>query len=167
MSVDSLLIYNWFWSFDFWFSPWTFYSEYCIWRYFRELEAPSDGVLLTAVDLLPHVLCVCLDAQTCLTLCDSLDCSPPGSSVLGISQARTLEWVAISFSGGFSWPRDRTCVSCIGRRIVYHWASRESNTWMCRKKMLLLAVGHWSAMKEFYLQKAKNGIVSHLYSFNY
>ena len=50
-------------------------------------------------------------------------CSPLGSSVHGISQTGTLEWVAISFSRGFFWPRDLTWVSCIGRRILYHWAS--------------------------------------------
>ena len=44
-------------------------------------------------------VCVCvLVAQSCLTLCDPMDCIPPGSSVHGILQARTLEWVAISFS---------------------------------------------------------------------
>ena len=42
-----------------------------------------------------------------------MDCSPPGSSVHGILQARILEWVAISFSRGSFWPRDRNCVSCI------------------------------------------------------
>ena len=50
--------------------------------------------------------------------------SPPGSSpVHGISQAGILERVAISFSRGYSSPRDRTHVSCIGRRILYHWAT--------------------------------------------
>ena len=44
-----------------------------------------------------------------------MDCSPPGSSVHGISRARILEWLAISFSRGSSRPRDRACVSCIGR----------------------------------------------------
>ena len=44
--------------------------------------------------------------------CDPMDCSPPGSSVHGISQARILEGVAMSFSRGSSWPRDRTCMSC-------------------------------------------------------
>ena len=53
-------------------------------------------------------------------LCSSMDCSLPGSSVHGILQARILEWVAISFTRGSSWPRDRTCVSCIGRQILYH-----------------------------------------------
>ena len=47
-----------------------------------------------------------LVTQLCLSLCDSIDCSPPGSSVLGILQARILEWVAIPFSRGSSQPRD-------------------------------------------------------------
>ena len=47
------------------------------------------------------------------TLCDPMDCSPPGSSVHGIPQSRLLEWVAISFSKGSSQPRDQTWVSCI------------------------------------------------------
>ena len=47
--------------------------------------------------------------QSCLTLCDTMDCSPPGFSVHGILQARILEWVAIPFSRGWSsWPRDLT-----------------------------------------------------------
>ena len=50
--------------------------------------------------------------QLCLTLCDPMDCSLPGSSVHGIPQARILEWVAISFSRVFSPTRDRTQVSC-------------------------------------------------------
>ena len=54
-----------------------------------------------------------LDAQLCLTLCNPMDCSLPGSSVHGILQARILEWVAISFSRGSSRPRDRTWASCI------------------------------------------------------
>ena len=45
-------------------------------------------------------------AQSCLTLCNPMDCSLPGSSVHGILQARLLEWVAFSFSRGSSWPRD-------------------------------------------------------------
>ena len=53
-----------------------------------------------------------LVAQSCLTLCNPLDCSPPGSSVHGILQARILEWVAIPFSKGSSRSRDRTWVSC-------------------------------------------------------
>ena len=52
-----------------------------------------------------------------------MDCGLPGSSVHEISQARILEWVAISFSRGSSQSRDQTCVFCIGRRILYHWAT--------------------------------------------
>ena len=116
--------------------------------------------------------CYAKSLQSCLTLCDPRDGSPPGSPVPGILQARTLEWVAISFSKawkwkvkvkllghvdssrphgpwptrlrcpwnfpgkilewvaisfsrGSSWPRDQThisSISCIGRRILYHWA---------------------------------------------
>ena len=54
-----------------------------------------------------------------------MDCIPPGSSVHGIFQARILEWIAISSFRGSSWPRDRTCVSCIsctGRQILDHCA---------------------------------------------
>jgi len=55
--------------------------------------------------------------QLCLTLCDPMDCSPPGSSIHGILQARILEWVAIPFSRGSSQPRNQTWVSCIAGRF--------------------------------------------------
>ena len=55
-----------------------------------------------------------------------MDCSLPGSSVHGIFQARVLEWVAISFSRGSSWPRDRTQVSFIEGRRFTIWATREA-----------------------------------------
>ena len=72
-------------------------------------------------------MCVCvLIAQSYPTLCDPIDCSPPVSSVLGISQARILEWVAIPFSRGSFWPRDRTWVSCIADRFFTIWATREA-----------------------------------------
>ena len=61
-------------------------------------------------------------AQSCPTLCDSMDCSPPGSSVHGLLQARIL-WVAMLSSKGSSQPRDQThisYVSCIGRWVLYH-----------------------------------------------
>ena len=63
-----------------------------------------------------------LVAQSCPTPCNPTDCSPSGSSVCRIFQARILEWVVISSSSGSSWPRDWTrvsCISCIGRRILY------------------------------------------------
>ena len=58
-----------------------------------------------------------LVAQSCLTLCDYLNCSLPGSSVHGILQARILEWVAIPFSRGSSQPRNQTEVSWIAGRF--------------------------------------------------
>ena len=61
--------------------------------------------------------------QSCLTLCDPMDCSPPGSSVHGVFQARILQWFAIPSSRGSAQPRDQTCisyVSCIGRWVLYH-----------------------------------------------
>ena len=65
-------------------------------------------------------------AQLCPTLCDPMDCSPPGFSIHGIFQARILEWVAISFSRGSSRPRNRTWVSCIAGRCFTLWATREA-----------------------------------------
>ena len=56
-------------------------------------------------------------------------CSPPGSSVHGISQERILKWVAIS-SRGSSWSRDWTQISFIGRWILYHWTTRKSQTYL-------------------------------------
>ena len=56
--------------------------------------------------------------QSCSTLCDPVDCSPPGSSVHGILQIRIVEWVAMLFSRGYSWPSDWTQVSCITGRSL-------------------------------------------------
>ena len=53
----------------------------------------------------------------CVCLCDLMNCSPPGCSVHGISQARILEWVANSSFRGSSWHRDWTCVFCIAGRF--------------------------------------------------
>ena len=55
--------------------------------------------------------------------CHAMDCSPSGSSVHGLSQARILEWVAVFPSRRFSQPRDRTCID---RQILYHWAMWEA-----------------------------------------
>ena len=66
-------------------------------------------------------------AQSCPTLCDPVDYSPPCSSVHGILQARILEWVAISFSRGSSRHRDWTQVSCIAGRHFTLWATREAH----------------------------------------
>ena len=57
------------------------------------------------------------------------DCSPEVFSVHGISLVRILEWVAVSFSRGSSQPRDWTWVSCIGRQILFHWATGEASVY--------------------------------------
>ena len=67
-----------------------------------------------------------LSCYTIRFFCDSMDCSPPDSSVHGISQTRLLECVAISFFRGSSRPRDQTHVSCIGRLVLYHKATMEA-----------------------------------------
>ena len=66
-------------------------------------------------------------SQSCLTLCDLMDCSPPGSSVHGILEAEILEWVAMPFSRGSSQPRNRTQVSQITGRFFTVWATREAH----------------------------------------
>ena len=66
--------------------------------------------------------------QSCLTLCDLMECSLPGSSVHRILQAQILEWLAFFFSRGSSQPRDRTWVSCIADRFLFIWATREAQT---------------------------------------
>ena len=74
--------------------------------------------------------CACLVTQSCLTLCDPLDYSLPGSSVHRISLARILKWVAISSFRGSSQPRDWThvsCVSCIAGRLFILWATEEDH----------------------------------------
>ena len=63
-------------------------------------------------------------SQLCPTLCNPMDYSPPGSSTPGIFQTRILEWVAISFSRGSSWPRDQTLVSHIAGRLLTIWTTK-------------------------------------------
>ena len=66
-----------------------------------------------------------LVAQACPTLCDSMDCSLPSSSVHEILQARILEWIDVPFSRGSSQSRDWTLVFCIAGRFFTFWATRE------------------------------------------
>ena len=73
-------------------------------------------------------------AQLCPILCDPVGCSPPGSSVHRIFQARILEWVAISFPRGSSWSRDQTQVSHIAGRRFTLWAPREAHKFVRRNQ---------------------------------
>ena len=88
----------------------------------NELDREGAGLAQPSV-------CVYSVAQSCLTLCDPMDCRPPDSSVHGISQARMLEWVAMPSSRASFWSRDQpriSCISCISRRFLYHWEALPS-----------------------------------------
>ena len=76
-----------------------------------------------------------LVTQLCLTLCDPMDCSPPGSSVHGILQARVTEWVAISFSRACSWHRDWTQVSYLTGISFTVSATSENVLWIYEYQM--------------------------------
>ena len=77
-----------------------------------KLERRADYQQVRNFTQAHFLLCVCAKSlQSCPPLCDPVDCSPPGSSVHGILQARILEWLAMPSSRGFSSPRDWTRVS--------------------------------------------------------
>ena len=91
------------------------------------------AVSFKAGHICPVCVCVCVCVYSCSivsTLCDPMDCSPPGSSVHRIFQASIQEWLAISFSRASSRPRDQTEVSCIFGGCFTIWASREAETRM-------------------------------------
>ena len=110
MKLEGLLCHF----FKAWTILWIQYDKYIYWNYskicwnFEESESESEVT------------------QSCPTLCDPMDCSPPGSPVHGILPARILEWVAIAFSRGSSRPRDQTQVSCIAGRRFNLWATRKT-----------------------------------------
>ena len=95
-------------------------------EYWSGLPFPSPGDLPDP-GIEPGSPALQADAVTksCPILCDTMNCSLPGSSVHGIFQARILEWVAIFSFRGSSQPKDRTHVSYIGRPILYHCATSE------------------------------------------
>ena len=77
---------------------------------FRHRSSPSVKPLMSLLlDASVHAKSL----QSCLTLCNFMGCSPASSSAHGILPSRTLEWVAIPFSRGSFWPRDRTPISCV------------------------------------------------------
>ena len=86
-------------------------------------KLPSDSLIFLS---LPKSESESEVVRSCPTLCNPMDCSLSGSSVHGIFQARVLEWIAISFSRGFSRPRNRTRVSFIAGGRFTVWATREA-----------------------------------------
>ena len=112
-------------------------SSYLVTKYVyclvSKVTADSEAVCYCTFMFILRLRCnwCCCGLVTKLypTLLDYMDWSPPGSPVHEISQARILEWVAISFSRGSAQPRNRTHISfvfCIGRQILYHWATWEA-----------------------------------------
>ena len=98
--------------------------------FFLSLTLP--GKPYTHIYMCIHIY-VCVHAkllQSCPTLCDPMDYSAPGSSVHGILQARILEWVAMSFSRGSSWPGDQTRVSSIAGSFFIVWTTREAHIYV-------------------------------------
>ena len=89
--------------------------------------------------------------QSCRTLCDPMDCSPSGSSVHGIFQARILEWVAISFFRGSFQPRNLTQVSCIAGRLLTIWATMEVAWGFLREWLKKIIPFPWHQGWEYYL----------------
>ena len=98
-------------------------------RFFQELGLGGAGlyhdVVCAMTENAQNAAPACAPAQSCLTHYP-MDCSLPGSSVHGTLSARTLEWVAISYSRGSSHPRDGTRVSCVGWQVPYHCATWEA-----------------------------------------
>ena len=85
--------------------------------HWQDLQRSTESDEVDAISSVSSV------AQSCPTLCDPMNYSPPGSSVHGILRARILDWVAMPSSKGSFWPRDWTCISyisCILRHVLYH-----------------------------------------------
>ena len=143
MRPDTMILVFWVLSFkpDFSLYSFTLIKRLLIPLHFLQMESSAYLRLLTFLPAILIPTCVssssashmmysaCLSAaaaaakslQSCPTLCDPIDGSPPGSPIPGILQARTLEWVARPFSRGSSQPRDWThssYISCIGRQVL-------------------------------------------------
>ena len=110
-------------------------ADYCSESFLCELFLGNSWLIvlkLCRLDFCPE-LCFCYPSvlfslcihaellQVCLTLCNPMDCSPPGSSVQRVLQARMLEWIAMPSSRVPPNSRNRiSCISCIGRQVLYH-----------------------------------------------
>ena len=109
-----------------WFLCLPVLMTYWVWQKLtHDIHFQIHGHLVSCVRHLVSIVVVWLLSRVQI-LCDPMDCSPAGSSIHGIPQERTLKRVAISFSRGSSQLRDWTCVSCIDRGVLYHWATRKS-----------------------------------------
>ena len=96
-------------------------------------------------------LCVLFSYSVVSDSCLPMDYSLPGSSVDGISQEKVLKWVGISLSRGPSRPRDWTCISCIGRHILYHGATWEAPTMWVAMSRYVVSQSKYSSWASFSL----------------
>ena len=95
---------------------------------FSPVQSSASSLSFLSLHALIHLrkVCICVCAQSCLTLCSPMDYNLPVSSVHGIFQPRILECVTVPYSRASSQHRDGTWVSCvpyIGRWSLYHWAT--------------------------------------------
>ena len=110
---------------------WKLCSQLCLWLWksdFMSHKFKPPPHLIYKMKMQIFSLVVWFASFSCSAVSDSLwshGLGPPGSSVLGILQARILEWVVIPFSRGSAWPRDWTWVSCIASRFFNMSATRE------------------------------------------
>ena len=114
----------------------------------RDLGRRMTFLMISGVSRLPAEA-VCAQLLSRVRLCFSMNCGPPGFSVYGITHTRILKWVASSSPRGCSQPRDQICISyssCIGREIIYHWATWEAQQRLCNWVI-------WSELSEGTVQK--------------
>jgi len=98
-----------------------------------------------------NVVYVCLVTQLCQTLCDPIDCSPPGFPVHANSPARILEWIAMLFSRGSSQTRDRTQVSHTAGRFFTVWATKEAQCGLLSNLKFAVSV-KWAVRVKYSLE---------------
>ena len=100
---------------------------FCLLYHFQRVVAkPNKKPLQLAFHETPTFIFLCVSQSVMSNSLQPMNYSPPGSSVYGFLQARILEWVAIPFSRGSSWPRDQNGVSCIADRFLTICTTREA-----------------------------------------
>ena len=106
-------------------------------------------------------VCSCvLVTQSRPLLYDPMDCGLSGSSVHGVLQARIMEWIAIPFSRGFSWPRDQTRLSCMAGRFFTIWATRDLERKIDLSQRVIQYLSHWIVLETAisgWKRKTQNG----------
>ena len=96
-----------------------------VWPHSKLTQLAGECALESGGSSQSYVACAVLVGKSCLTLGEPVGCSPPGSSVHGISRVRIVEWVAVFFSRGSSQPRHQTHIPCIGKLVLHHPAARK------------------------------------------